>query len=147
MLTYTPTQDQINTVTRHYLEALLWTMPGDDENENPGDDYDYFDIPEVTIDKAKAICTGFINLANEEGLFQKAMACFEDGYGMHPDAGSAEAAFGQDLALTINGHGVGFWDRKQEGMPEDVGDALTVLCKRFDSKDLYIGDDGLLYLE
>jgi hypothetical protein len=37
------------------------------------------------------------------------------GYGTHPDAASAAAAFGHDLYLTCAGHGTGFWDRRELG--------------------------------
>ena len=53
-----------------------------------------------------------------------------DGYGSHPDAGSAEAAFGHDLWLTTRGHGIGFWDR-DELEADGLGDRLTEACERF----------------
>jgi hypothetical protein len=67
------------------------------------------------------------------------MAAAADGYGSHPDAGSPEAAFGHDFYLTRQGHGCGFWDRKEldapiricygGSLPDDsLGDALTKLC-------------------
>jgi len=135
------TPDQIDTITKHYLIALLWTMPGDDDNENPGDNIDLADLPAETVNKAKADATSFVALCGS--LFDQAMECFDDGYGQHPDAGSAAAAFGHDFALTRNHHGVGFWDRESEGLPQFLGDALTRVCqKHFSEADLYIGDDG-----
>lgn len=139
------TLDQIETVTKHYLSALLWTMPGDDTCENPGDGYSVSDIPQETQDKAFAICSEFITKAGV--LFHKAMNCYADGYGQHPDTGSAEAAFGHDMALTINGHGVGFWDRESEGLGHTLGQELTKVAEGFNPMYLYIGDDGLIYIE
>ena len=56
------------------------------------------------------------------------------GYGSHPDAGSPAAAFGHDLYLTSQGHGVGFWDRKELEIEtptgETLGDALTALAEK-----------------
>lgn len=48
---------------------------------------------------------------------------------------------GYDFWLTRNGHGVGFWDR---GLDE-LGDRLTAIAERMGGRDLYIGDDGLIY--
>lgn len=138
------TTEQINTITEHYLIALLWTMPGDDDCENPGDDIDFSDIPADTIEQAKHDVTDFVKVCGP--LFDQAMECYNDGYGRHPDADSVEAAFGHDFALTRNGHGCGFWDREHEGLPKFIGDALTRVCqKKFNECDLYIGDDGKVY--
>lgn len=138
------TPEQIDTITKHYLIAMLWTMPGPDDNQNPGDDISIDDLPAETVNKAKDDVTSFVNLCGP--LFDQAMKCFDDGYGQHPDAGSAEAAFGHDFALTRNHHGVGFWERASEGLPQELGDALTDVCeKNFGTLDLYIGDDGKAY--
>ena len=109
------TPAQIQTITKHYLISLLWTMPGDDDCENPGDDITIEELPHETIEEAKQDVIAFVDACGP--LFDQAMECFEDGYGQHPDAGSAEAAFGHDFALTRNGHGTGFWDREQEDCP------------------------------
>ena len=138
------TSAQVNTITEHYLLALLWTMPGDEECENPGDGIELWDLPLETIEQAKQDVTDFVNACG--ALFDQAMECYADGYGQHQDAGSAEAAFGHDFALTRNHHGVGFWDRDSEGLSKFLGDALTRVCqKKFHECDLYIGDDGKAY--
>lgn len=138
------TPDQIDTITGHYLAALLWTMPGGDDCETPGDNISLSELPPETVDEATVDVTRFVELCG--ALFDQAMECFNDGYGQHPDAGSAEAAFGHDFVLTRNHHGVGFWDRYNEGLPKFLGDALTRVCqKHFDKVDLYIGGDGKAY--
>lgn len=71
----------------------------------------------------------------------------DDGYGKHPDAGSAETAFGHDFALTRNGHGVGFWDREHEGLPRELGEALSKVCESFGEFNLYLMDDGKAYFD
>lgn len=48
-----------------------------------------------------------------------------------------------DYALTRNRHGAGFWD---SGLG-DVGDLLTEAAHAAGSQSLYVGDDGLLYVE
>lgn len=137
------TPAQINTITEHYLIALLWTMPEDEDGNNPGDTVELSDLPFKTINRAMQDVTAFVESCG--ALFDLAMQCYDDGYGKHPDAGSAEAAFGHDFALTRNGHGCGFWDRESEGLPKFLGDALTRVCDRFPPVDLYIGDDGNVY--
>lgn len=130
------TPAQINTITEHYLNALLWTMPGDR--------IALCDLPLGTIEQANQDVIKFISACG--ALFDQAMECYNDGYGQHPDAGSAEAAFGYDFALTRNHHGTGFWDRYNEGLPKFLGGALTRVChKKFNECDLYIGDDGKAY--
>ena len=138
------TSAQIDTITKHYLIALLWTMPCNDDCENPGDDIAIEDLPPETIEQAKQDVTDFVNACG--ALFDQAMECYDDGYGRHSDAGSVEAAFGHDFALTRNHHGVGFWDRDSTGLPKFLGDALTRVChKKFNECNLYIGDDGKAY--
>lgn len=137
------TPAQINTITEHYLIALLCTMPGDNNNENPGDSIALCDLPLGTIEQANQDVIRFVSACG--ALFDQAMECYDDEYGQHPDAGSAEAAFGYDFALTRNHHGTGFWDRDNERLPRVLGEALTRVCEAFPSTDLYIGDDGMVY--
>jgi hypothetical protein len=53
-----------------------------------------------------------------------------------------------DLWLTRNGHGAGFWDGdyrdRETGI--DIGQKLTELAKTYSSVDVYVGDDGQIYL-
>lgn len=141
------TKNQIETVARHYLVALLWTMPGDDNCENPGDAFYVDGLSDSVRETARTDCVEFIDLCEKSGgLFTKALDCHSAGYGQHPDAGSAEAAFGHDYALTRNGHGCGFWDRASEGLPQELGDAITALCRHKET-NLYVGDDGAVYFE
>lgn len=48
---------------------------------------------------------------------------------------------GYDFWLTRNGHGVGFWDRDLN----ELGDRLTAIAEQMGGRDLYVGDDGLIY--
>ena len=138
-----PTPEQIETITKHYLIALLWTMPGDDDCENPGDFIAIKDLPQKTIRKAKQDVIAFVDACGE--LFDKAIECHSDGYSKHLDDGSVEAAFGHDFAITRNGHGLGYWDSDNEGLPRLLGYALTRICESFGEANLYIGDDGRVY--
>lgn len=62
---------------------------------------------------------------------------------------NAAAGGGHNFWLTRNGHGVGFWDRKykQPQAVQDALDRLTEACKKFGDCDLYVGDDGKVYVQ
>lgn len=48
-----------------------------------------------------------------------------------------------DFWLTRNHHGAGFWDGDY---PEPIATQLTNLAHGFGECNLYVGDDGLIYL-
>lgn len=50
---------------------------------------------------------------------------------------------GHDFWLTRNGHGAGFWDGDY---PDPLGAALTEASKVYGECDLYVGDDGAIYI-
>jgi hypothetical protein len=50
---------------------------------------------------------------------------------------------GHDFWLTRNGHGTGFWDRFPK---TDAHKRLDVAAMAFGKADLYLGDDGKVYL-
>jgi hypothetical protein len=49
---------------------------------------------------------------------------------------------GHDFWLTRNHHGAGFWD----GDWSDGSDVLTEIAEAFGESDMYLGDDGLIYV-
>lgn len=108
------TQKQIDIVAKHYVIACLFF--DSEEGTNPR-------ATNQAMEKAMSDCAAFI--AECGPLFDAAMNCYDNGYGMHPDAGSAEAAFGHDFWLTRNGHGSGFWDRSELG---ELGEQISALC-------------------
>lgn len=126
-------QVQIQTIAQHFLIAAIWA----DAPEGAK--------PRATAKaqkQAEAVAREFI--AGCPDLFEAAMKA--EGYGSHPDAGSPEAAFGHDLWLTLNGHGVGFWDRTELEIPirgSQLGDLLTQHCHNSSFRDLY--SNGRLY--
>ena len=116
---------------RAYLTAALWSS-NDESDESGGEpldaNYGIEDIAPESIRKAKEDCKKFRTMAGE----------LLDGV----DEGQA----GHDFWLTRNGHGAGFWDRRElkEG---GVGKKLTDLCKKFGEINPMVGDDGQVHFE
>lgn len=132
-----------------YVECALWSSSGTISAEDlalptfdgkeVGDDYqmdDHFgedDISPDSLDQMLMECADFFNYCEAEGIDPL------PDYG-RAQSGNAEMS-GHDFWLTRNGHGAGYWDR---GL--DTGDVLTAAAKTFGSSDLYVGDDGLVYV-
>lgn len=110
-----------------YIECALWaSMDNADESGGEPLDANYSpeDIAPETLERMRADCAKFY-AANRDDI----------------DGENARA--GHDFWLTRNGHGAGFWDG---GWPEEIGERLTAASKAFGEADLYVGDDGLIYL-
>lgn len=124
----------LDTFTRAYIEALFFTdsEPGTfraDPDENPADiggrvwdpetqsslpgDVDSCDLAESACAAINADCERF----QRENAALLAEACERDGYNM-------ERA-GHDFWLTRNGHGAGFWDRRELEDDSEEYEALT----------------------
>lgn len=79
-------------------------------------------------------CADFINYCEETGIDPiPEYNCAEYG---------DEEKSGHDFLLTRNRHGAGYWDR---GLGE-IGRKLTEAAHTFGSCDLYVGDDGEIYV-
>ncbi len=115
----------LDTFTCAYLECALWSST-DDDGEPFDTNYDITDIAEESINAAIETCREF----------QSAHAALLE----QTDASPSQ--HGHDFWLTRNGHGAGFWDR---GYGE-VGDKLTDAAHAYGSSDVYLGDDGNIYL-
>lgn len=115
----------LDKVTEHYVIAALW-VSYDDHGDPLEDNYDIGDLAPKALSEIRDQCFQFCddNAADIEL------------------AGLAEDQVGHDFWLTRNGHGSGFWDR---GLG-DVGKRLSEAAKAWGSQDLYIGDDGLIYV-
>jgi hypothetical protein len=114
----------LDKFTQGYVEAALWSSTGDDD-EPLDSAYDLSDIADETRKKILKDTKKF-----QEGN-AKDLAQFD----------SSRA--GHDFWLTRNGHGAGFWDGDY---PEPQAARLTEASKAFGETDLYVGDDGKLYL-
>jgi hypothetical protein len=115
-----------------YWQTALWAS-NDNSDESGGEPLDRNYGPEnidpKSLQQGSADVQKFIQYAEKAGLLTD------------PQAESL-AHVAHDFWLTRNGHGAGFWD----GDYPEKGDALTELAKKFGEVDLYVGDDGVLYL-
>lgn len=114
-----------------YIEAALFTST-DNSDESGGEpldrNYTADDIAESSRQAITKDCVAFMT-ANRQDLESD-------------EALGAEQA-GHDFWLTRNGHGAGFWDGD---WPTAMGKRLTASAKKFGEMDMYVGDDGKLYI-
>jgi hypothetical protein len=129
----------LDAFTQGYIEALFFTEEGED---NLGEAA-FADLAPETLASIVEDCRKF-----QEGDAYKAM---KDAKRLSPtDAAgglctrhhSATHA-GRDFWYTRNGHGCGFWDGD---WPEPHDKALEALADTFSGTDVYLGDDGKVYL-
>lgn len=117
-----PDDGWVTRVVDGYVECALWAdTPTDEDGERPETE-----LSDEGRDDLRSDVTDF--LSDDETLTLLV--------GLDP------GQVGHDYWLTRNGHGAGFWDR---GLGKR-GDRLTEITKPYGSRDLYLGDDGLIYV-
>lgn len=122
----------LDSFTQGYIEAAFFTNTGDaDDAENGLENATFAELAPETLADIVADCAAW--QAKHESLLALAYD--------RPDY-SAEQA-GRDYWFTRNGHGVGFWDRKQLDA-NGLSERLSQAC-RYSQKDMYRGDNGLIY--
>lgn len=126
----------LDDFTQAYLRAALWSQT-DDEGEPLDANYSIDELSSDAIALSIYDCYAFQN-ANKTLLTRAYRR-----YTLHNDAPTPEHCAGHDFLLTRNGHGVGFWDRKELGA---IGEFLTARAKIFKGANLYVGDDKLLHV-
>jgi len=119
-----------------YIEAALWTSivdssDGSDDTSLLDAGYGGDDIAPEALESIKRDCDAFCQAAEADLALYPGRAQW-----------SADECAGNDFWLTRNGHGVGFWDR---GLG-DLGERLSKAAKRFGESDMYLGDDGKVYV-
>jgi hypothetical protein len=129
----------MDTFTQAYIECALWAST-DDSDETGGEsldaNYSIDDLAPETLKQMQEDCEQFCDVSYED--LQRAY--------MHR-RNYSEANAGHDFWLTRNGHGAGFWDRGFGDLRTDtIGGRLSRDAKSFGSCDLYVGDDGKLYI-
>lgn len=116
----------MDNFTEAYIECALWASL--DEDGAPFDESNAELAPQTLQD-----------MENDCREFQtRAKVLLEDAYDC---VAYSEARAGHDFWLTRCRHGAGYWDR---GLGP-VGDALTECAHAFGNRDLYRGDDNLIY--
>ncbi len=118
------TTTRLDTFTRNYLECALWASHNDDGEALEGL-YEVDDFAPEALASIVEDCEAF-QRDNDDDLYRCDMA-----------------RAGHDFWLTRNRHGAGFWDGDY---PDDVGRRLTEAAHVCGSSDLYVGDDGRLYV-
>ncbi len=113
-----------------FIAALLWSAAGDGDNGDEFEDNDASGIHPHVADQLRAQCNQFCT-QNESDL-QKAKE--EVRY-------TIDHA-GHDFALSRNGHGSGYFDRKLG----EVGARLQRAAEDFGPAEAYLGEDGSIYV-
>lgn len=116
---------RLDAFTKGYIEAMLWTSTDGDRDASLGNHFDQRDFSARAMSAIIRDCKQF-QKDNAEDL-------------LHGDDGRA----GQDFWLTRNYHGAGFWDGD---WPEDAGKRLTDDAHAYGESNVYVGDNGKLYL-
>lgn len=106
-----------------YIEAALWSSV-DDDGQPLDRNYNWTHLAPEALDKMVADCARF---QAEQDL-----------------AGYPVSRAGHDLWLTRNHHGAGYWTNDYG--TEEQCDKLTAAAHAMGSQDLYVGDDGKIYL-
>ena len=114
----------IEKMTSNYLESALFT---DEERlkEDVNDEYLDLEISNALKSNAKLDCTEFIKRCIESNITL-------DGYNL--------SQLGHDFWLTRNGHGTGFWDRKE--IYRGNADDLSKIASTFGTVNLFIDSSG-----
>lgn len=112
-----------------YLYCAIWASC-DEDGGNLSDSYSTDDFSQAAREQAIAECSEFCD--QHYGMLREAVK--QPGYGW--------SSAGADFWFTRCGHGVGFWDR---GLPGDLGCKLSEASRLSGDRDVYTGDDGMLY--
>lgn len=115
-----------------YFETALWAST-DESDESGGEPLDAnHSIEDFTIEGLKRMIAMTLDFVGAPGVADAINATLDD-WGLA----------GHDLWLTQNGHGAGFWDGD---WPEPEATLLTEAAHRVGGADIYVGDNGRLYV-
>jgi len=135
-----PQASRLKKAVDAYLEAALWSST--DEDQEPMDDkYSADDFAPSALKQAETEVAYFLKEVDQ------AEAVLNDRFeerGLDPVSFVSAERYGRDFWLTRNGHGTGFWDRA-EIYGEEMAELLSDIAHRAGERDVYAGDDGLVY--
>ncbi|NCA16904.1 MAG: hypothetical protein EBS90_07640 [Betaproteobacteria bacterium] len=114
---------QISPCARQYLETVLF-VEADDEGAPLNRSYSVSDFSDEAIQQAEHDCAAFMERAGDDV------------------SSLSDSEIGHNFWLNRNRHGTGFQDL---GLGSE-GERLRALAKSFGEVDVYVGDDGELYL-
>lgn len=120
----------LKSFTDAYITAALWSST--DYNGDALDSVEA-DLADVAMEQIQRECQAFYDAHADKFTEEncKYRGCPVDEYAGH------------GFWLTRNGHGCGFWDGDWN---EPAASELTEAAKNAGSRDLYVGDDGLIYI-
>lgn len=126
----------LKSFTDAYITAALWSSNdnADDSGGEPLDrNYGPEDMADVTMAQMQREAQAFYDAHSDKFTDENCSytGCPVDEYAGH------------DFWLTRNHHGAGFWDGDWK---EPVASQLTEAAHAAGERDLYVGDDGLIYL-
>lgn len=126
----------LKSFTNAYITAALWSST-DESNESGGEpmdaNYDAGDLADKAMAQMQREAQAFYDAHGDK---------FTEENCKHESCSVDECA-GHDFWLTRNGHGAGFWDGD---WIEPIATELTAAAKAAGSRDLYVGDDGQIYI-
>jgi hypothetical protein len=111
----------IGAVLDSYLETALWSSGDDDEFSG----LTIYNFDTKSKDAAKKDIIKFIADANKQ--FPDELETYD------------VQSLGHNIWLSRNGHGAGFFDDNNDGLQE--------LARKMKEKDIYVGDDGKVYID
>ena len=136
-----------------YIQTALWSST--DDNDNPLDDnHDIDDLAPITKLTLERELNQFFKLLEITQVTDPALSQGELQHGLATGLSCTQSLYdvvteftddehiAHDFWLTRNHHGAGFWD----GDYGSYGDQLTAIAETFSEVDLYVGDDGLIYI-
>jgi hypothetical protein len=127
--------------------TLLWSE-NDNADESGGEpldaNYSVTDIDEASLQKLHKRFQSFVERAEQllTAKFGGDWSSIDDFY-IGASNGSYQTE--HDYILTVNGHGVGFWEKHD--WQEAAGEILTALAQKETEIHAYVGDDGKICLE
>ena len=126
-------QALLDSVVSAYMVCALWSST-DDDGEPLDGFYEVYDLADEAQASMIEDVQGFLDIVEDEDIDWR--------------SGWSADQLGHDFWLTRNGHGAGFWDRYSGDGQQltEIGDQLTKWAKSFGTSDVYVGDDGKLYV-
>lgn len=135
----------INKIINSYIECAIWTDEEQLKYQDKRNNQEFYKISEEDWDESeiKELVNNIdLNIHNfEENSLIKTYLDIKKFLKLAGDAVNniEESEIGQDLWLTRNHHGSGFWDR---GYDEEISNKLTKAAKSLGEAELYIDNEN-----